>query len=66
MTNSFFQTCIHPDDIHLTAITTPFGLYEWMVMPQGLKNTLLQFLYLFCTISHLAYSSIQSHQILPI
>ena len=38
MTNSFFHTRVHPDDIHLTAVTTPFGLYEWMVMPQGLKN----------------------------
>ena len=38
MTNSFFQTRVHPDDVHLTAITTPFGLYEWTVMPQGLKN----------------------------
>ena len=38
MTNSFFQTRVHPDDIHLTTITTPFGLYEWTVMPQGLKN----------------------------
>ncbi|PSS02214.1 hypothetical protein PHLCEN_2v4070 [Hermanssonia centrifuga] len=28
MTNSFFQTCVHPDDIHLMAVTTPFGLYE--------------------------------------
>ena len=38
MTNSFFQTRVHPDDIPLTAVTTPFGLYEWTVMPQGLKN----------------------------
>jgi hypothetical protein len=35
MTNSFFQTHIHPDDIHLTAIRTPWGLYKWTVMPQG-------------------------------
>lgn len=35
MTNSFFQTCIHPDDIHLTAVCTPLGLYEWTVMLQG-------------------------------
>ncbi|GAW05905.1 reverse transcriptase-RNase H-integrase [Lentinula edodes] len=27
------------DSIKLTAITTPFGLYEWTVMPQGLKNS---------------------------
>ena len=38
MTNSFFQTLVHPDDIHLTAVTTPFGLYKWMAMPMGLKN----------------------------
>ncbi len=39
MTNSFFQTCIHPDSFKYTAITTPFGLYESMVMPQGCPNT---------------------------
>ena len=33
MTNSFFQTRMHPDDIHLTAVRTPWGLYEWVVMP---------------------------------
>jgi hypothetical protein len=32
MTNSFFQTHMHPDHIHLTAVSTPFGLYEWLVM----------------------------------
>jgi len=39
MTNSFFQTRVHPDDVHLTAMTTPFGLYEWLAMPMGLKNS---------------------------
>lgn len=38
MTNSFFQTRVNPDDIPLTAVTTPFGLYEWTVMPQGCRN----------------------------
>ena len=38
MTNSFFHTRVHPDSIHLTAVTTPFGLYEWLVMPMGLRN----------------------------
>jgi hypothetical protein len=38
MTNSFFQTQLHPDNIHLTVVTTPFGLYEWLVMPMGLRN----------------------------
>ncbi len=35
MTNSFFQTRVHPDDVHLTAVRTPWGLYEWNVMPMG-------------------------------
>ena len=39
MTNSFFQTRMHPDDVPLTAINTPLGLYEWLVMPMGLKNS---------------------------
>ncbi len=38
MTNSFFQTRVHPDHVKYTAITTPFGLYEWTVMPQGCRN----------------------------
>ena len=38
MTNSSFQTRMHPDDIPLTAVNTPWGLYEWLVMPMGIKN----------------------------
>ena len=38
MTNTFFQTRVHPDDIKYTAVSTPFSLYEWTVMPQGLCN----------------------------
>src|ERR1700691_5304689 len=39
MTNSFFQTRVHPDDVHLTAGTTLFGLYKWLAMPMGLRNS---------------------------
>ena len=39
MTNSFFQTRVHPDDVHLMAVTTPFGLYKWLAMPMGLCNS---------------------------
>ena len=39
MTNSFFQTRVHPDDVHLTAVTTPLGLYKWLAMPMGLRNS---------------------------
>ena len=38
MTNSFFQTRMHPVDVALTAVNTPQGLYEWQVMPMGIKN----------------------------
>ena len=38
MTNSFFQTCVNPDHVKYTATLTPFGLWEWLVMPMGLRN----------------------------
>ena len=38
MMDSFFQTRMKPEHIHLTAISTPFGLYEWLVMLMGLCN----------------------------
>ena len=39
MTNAFFQTCMHPDNSHLTAVSTPFGLYIWVASnANGLKE----------------------------
>ena len=38
MTNSFFQTWVHPDDVKFTAVMMPFGLYKWVVMPMGCRN----------------------------
>ena len=38
MPESYYQTWMSPKDIYKTAIKTPWGLYEWVVMPQGLCN----------------------------
>ncbi|GAA5994209.1 hypothetical protein JCM11641_002880 [Rhodosporidiobolus odoratus] len=38
MSDAFFQTLVNEDDIPKTAIKTPWGLCEWVVMPQGLCN----------------------------
>ncbi|SGY18646.1 BQ5605_C014g07425 [Microbotryum silenes-dioicae] len=40
MTNSFFQTKMAEEDIPKTAVITPWGLFEWTVMPMGLCNAL--------------------------
>ncbi|KAG3080886.1 hypothetical protein PI124_g19273 [Phytophthora idaei] len=35
----FYQILMREDDVPLTAVSTPSGmLWEWLVMPQGLKN----------------------------
>ena len=39
MTNSFFQTLVHPNHIKYAATLTPFGLWEWVVMPMGMRNS---------------------------
>ena len=30
---------VHPDNVHLTAVMMPFGLYEWLAMSMGLRNS---------------------------
>jgi hypothetical protein len=38
MTNLFFQTRMNEEDIEKTTVKTPWGLFEWVVMPMGLCN----------------------------
>jgi hypothetical protein len=40
MPNSFFQMLVHPDHIKYTTTLTPFGLWEWVIMPMGMRNSL--------------------------
>jgi len=38
MTDAFFQTRVKPEDVHKTTVTTPWGNYQWQVMPMGFRN----------------------------
>lgn len=37
--DAFLQTLMHEPDIETTAISTPWGLYEWVVKLQGACNS---------------------------
>ena len=39
MYKGYWQLPMAEEDIDKTAFTTPFGLYEWLYMPMGLKNS---------------------------
>ena len=41
---AYYQILMEIADIHKTAFKTPFGTYEWLVMPQGLCNAVTGFI----------------------
>ena len=43
LAHGYFQVVMHPNSIEKTAFRVPWGLYEFLRMPQGLCNSLSTF-----------------------
>ena len=43
LAHGYFQVTMHPDSVAKTAFRVPWGLYEFVRMPQGLMNSLSTF-----------------------
>ena len=43
LVSGYSQHWVHKRDRHKMAILTPWGLFEWTVMPQGLCNAVASF-----------------------